>query len=272
MYQQLYTQRYCPSFPVGIYEVTTSLPSSYSSYYNWFASMTWRRNMPEYDESNVIDYVMVDSTKGYRYWNITELVKKWYAEGTDNTTCALVMMNEDEIDTYYYYASVAFLAYASTIPPVLIVSYRNNTGIEPYYTYASLGGASAGTAYVADATGQLKVGKELLSYASSTNPFSLNLVYNSDYFALTPAVDYLPPSKLGLSMNVGSGWTLDYIQKVEAETINDIDYLKYTDGDGTIHYFMEDSSPDDSNYPYYDEDGLGLKMKVNSTNNYTMVM
>lgn len=33
---------------------------------------------------------------------------------------------------------------------------------------------------------------------------------------------------------------------------------------------MEDSSPDDSNYPYYDEDGLGLKMKVNSTNNYTM--
>ena len=270
MYQQLYTQRYCPSFPVGIYEVTTSLPSSYSSYYNWFASMTWRRNMPEYDESNVIDYVMVDSTKGYRYWNITELVKKWYAEGTDNTTCALVMMNEDEIDTYYYYASVAFLAYASTIPPVLIVSYRNNTGIEPYYTYATLGGASAGTAYVADATGQLKVGKELLSYASSTNPFSLNLVYNSDYFALTPGTDYQPPSKLGLSMNVGSGWTLDYIQKVEAETINDIDYLKYTDGDGTIHYFMEDSSPDDSSYPYYDEDGLGLKMKVNSTNNYTM--
>ena len=270
MYQQLYTQRSCPSFPVGIYEVTTSLPSSYSSYYNWFASMTWRRNMPEYDESNVIDYVMVDSTKGYRYWNITELVKKWYAEGTDNTTCALVMMNEDEIDTYYYYASVAFLAYASTIPPVLIVSYRNNTGIEPYYTYATLGGASAGTAYVADATGQLKVGKELLSYASSTNPFSLNLVYNSDYFALTPGTDYQPPSKLGLSMNVGSGWTFDYIQKVEAETINDIDYLKYTDGDGTIHYFMEDSSPDDSSYPYYDEDGLGLKMKVNSTNNYTM--
>lgn len=270
LYQQLYTQRYCESFPVGIYEVTTSLPSSYSSYYNWFAAMTWRNNMPSYDTSNVIDYVMVDSTKGYRYWNITELVKKWYAEGTDNTTCALVMMNEDEIDTYYYYASVAFLAYASTIPPILIVSYRNNTGIEPYYTYATLGGASAGTTYVADATGQLKVGKELLSYASSTNPFSLNLVYNSDYFALTPGTDYQPPSKLGLSMNVGSGWTLDYIQKVEAETIDNIDYLKYTDGDGTIHYFMEDSTPDDSNYPYYDEDGLGLKMKVNSTNNYTM--
>lgn len=270
MYQQLYTQRNCPSFPVGIYEVTTSLPSSYSGYYNWFAAMTWRNNMPYYDESNAIDYVMVDSAKGYRYWNITELVKKWYAEGTDNTTCALVMMNEDEIDTYYYYASVAFLAYAGTIPPILIVSYQNNIGIEPYYTYAPLGGAEAGTAYVADATGQLKVGKELVSYASSANPFSLNLIYNSDYFALTSGTDYQPPKKLGLSMNVGSGWTLDYIQKVEAETIDNIDYLKYTDGDGTVHYFMKDSSPDDSNYPYYDEDGLGLKMKVNSTNNYTM--
>lgn len=270
LYQQLYTQRDCSSFPVGIYEVTTSLPSSYSSYYNWFSAMTWRNNMPSYDESNAIDYVMVDSTKGYRYWNITELVKKWYAEGTDNTTCALVMMNESDIDTYYYYASVAFLAYASTIPPILIVSYRNNTGIEPYYTYATLGGAAAGTAYVADATGQLKVGKELVSYASSTNPFSLNLIYNSDYFTLASGTDYQPPSKLGLSMNVGSGWTLDYIQKVEAETIDNIDYLKYTDGDGTIHYFMEDSTPDDSNYPYYDEDGLGLKMKINSTNNYTM--
>ena len=273
LYQQLYTQRYCPSFPVGIYEVTTSLPSSYSSYYKWFTAMTWRNNMPSYDTSNVIDYVMVDSTKGYRYWNITELVKKWYAEGTDNTTCALVMMNEDEIDTYYYYASVAFLAYASTIPPILIVSYRNNTGIEPYYTYATLGGASAGTAYVADATGQLKVGKELVSYESSANPFSLSLVYNSDYFALTPGTDYQPPSKQGLSMNVGSGWTLDVIQKVEPETITDIDYLKYTDGDGTIHYFMEDSekkAKDTEGYTHFDEDGLGLKMKVNSTNNYTM--
>ena len=213
LYQHQYVQRYCTSFPIGVYEVTTDLPSKYSSYYNWFAAMTWRNSMPEYDSSNAIDYVMVDSTKGYRDWNITELVKKWYADKTSNTTCALVMMNESDIDTYYYYASAAFYAYAGSIPPVMIVSYRDNTGIEPYYTYATLGAASAGTAYIADATGQLKVGKELASYASTVNPFSLNLIYN---------------------------------------------------------YFIKDSSPKDSSYPYYDEDGLGLKMKINSTNDYTM--
>jgi len=71
-------------------------------------------------------------------------------------------------------------------------------------------------------------------------------------------------------MTVGSGWTLDYVQKVVPENIKGIDYLKYTDGDGTVHYFIKDSSPKDSSYPYYDEDGLGLKMKINSTNDYTM--
>ena len=270
LYQHQYVQRNCTSFPIGVYEVTTDLPSKYSDYYNWFAAMTWRNNMPEYDSSNAIDYVMVDSTKGYRDWNITELVKMWYADKTSNTTCALVMMNESDIDTYTYYASAAFYAYAGSIPPVMIVSYRDNTGIEPYYTYATLGAASAGTAYIADATGQLKVGKELASYASTVNPFSLNLIYNSDYFSLSSGTDYQPPSKLGLSMTVGSGWTLDYIQKVVPETISGIQYLRYTDGDGTVHYFIKDSSPKDSSYPYYDEDGLGLKMKVNSTNNYTM--
>ena len=55
--------------------------------------MTWRNSMPSYDSTNAIDYVMVDSAKGYRDWNITELVKKWYADKTSNTTCALAMMN-----------------------------------------------------------------------------------------------------------------------------------------------------------------------------------
>ena len=36
-------------------------------------------------------------------------------------------------------------------------------------------------------------------------------------------------------------------------------YLKYTDGDRTAHYFAEDSSREVGYY--YDEDGLGLKIK-----------
>ncbi len=245
LYKTAYTQRYCEKLPIGAYEVTTGLPSGYSSYYDWFSKMTWRRDQPEYDASNAIDYAFGKAGKEYVTWHLTELVKKWYIEGTSNTTIALAMTNEDAIQTTSYYASATFYAYAGSIPPILTVSYRNNTGIEPYYTYATLGAGEAGTAYISDHTGQLKIAKELVSYASSTNPFSLNLVYNSDYFARS-STDYCPPAKLGLSMNVGSGWTLDCIQRVESETISNISYLKYSDGDGTIHYFSKDSSKDSS--------------------------
>ncbi len=267
LYKTAYTQRNCPQFPIGAYEVTTGLPSSYSSYYDWFSKMTWRRDQPTYDTTNAIDFAFGKTGKEYLHWNLTELVKKWYTNGTDNTTIALAMMNENEIDTYYYFASATFYAYAGSIPPILTVSYRNNTGIEPYYTYRTMGVGEAGTAYVADATGQLKIAKELVSYASNTNPFSLNLVYNSDYFSNSTA-DYDPLAQLGLSMSVGSGWTLDCVQKITPETISGVSYLKYADGDGTIHYFCKDSSRDASFY--YDEDGLGLKIKSTGTNAYTM--
>lgn len=268
LYKFQYVQRYCEQFPIGAYEVTSDKPSKYSSYYNWLAAMTWRNAMPSYDTTNAIDFAFGRAGKEYLTWNMTELVKKWYQEKTSNTTICLAMMNEDAIDTYYYFASATFYAYAGSIPPILTVSYRNNTGIEPYYTYNTLGAANAGTAYIADATGQLKIGKELLSYASSANPFSLNLIYNSDYFSIASGTDYQPPNKLGLSMNVGSGWTLDCIQKIVPETISYIDYLKYTDGDGTVHYFVKDSSKNE-NY-FYDEDGLGLKIKNTGTNAYKM--
>ena len=119
-----------------------------------------------------------------------------------------------------------------------------------------MGAGHAGTAYLADATGQLKVVKEVASYASTANPFSVNLVYNSDYFVNRTSA-YLPH---GSSMDFGSGWTLDCVQTLVSQTIGGREYLRYTDGDGTEHYFSKDSSKDSSYY--YDEDGLGLKIKT----------
>ena len=170
-----------------------------------------------------------------------------------------------------YGAWQIFLTFSDLEPPLFVVSYRNNTGIEPYYTYNTLGAASAGTAYVADASGQLKTAKNLASYSSSANPFSLNLIYNSDYFAYDNAVDHQPISTLGLDMSVGSGWTLDCVQKIEPVTISGIAYLKYYDGDGTVHYFLKNTNMDPSGEYYFDEDGLGLKIKSTGTNDYKML-
>lgn len=147
--------------------------------------------------------------------------------------------------------------------PTLNIYFRNNIGIEPYYTYSSLGVGNAGSAYIADGSGQLTLVKNAASYSSTINPFSVNLVYNSNYFAADNTTAYYPLEEFGLNMNLGAGWTLDIIRHVK--DVPNSNYLQYTDGDGTVHYFL---LGDDGKY--YDEDGLGLKIQRNSSTSYVM--
>ncbi len=242
--------------PLELREVTSQKPSWYNSYYDWFINLSWN---DQYSMSYgpIVDYEAADwgSAGGWLSWDVSGLAKKWYTEGTENRT---VMICSSEESSYYdyYYAWIRSLGYGDTYPPTLAVAYRNTAGIEPYYTYNSLDGGHAGTAYISDRTGQLKAAKELVSYYSTVNPVSISLVYNSDYFK-DSTNPYLP---YGPSMDFGSGWTLDIVQKLEQVSIDNASYLKYTDGDGTQHFFAEDSQRE-AGY-YYDEDGLGLKIRL----------
>ena len=244
--------------PVGLYEVTGEKPAGYSTYDQWIGSIHWN-NQPAYNGGNVIDYVITDyNLSTYHEWDMSETVKKWYSTGTGNTTIALVCMNEGSM-TAQSNAQVGFSLYEYA--PYFWVSYRSEVGMEPYYTYTDVGAGNAGTGYIADHTGQLKVVKEVASYASSVNPFSLNLVYNSDYFTRSTAACH-PAQQMGLTMKVGNGWTLDALQYMVPQTITNHSYVRYRDGDGTDHYFL-------INYwggRYYDEDGLGLVVeKIDDT-------
>lgn len=270
LYMFDYSSVGCNQMNAGVYEVTDCLPSDYSSYYRWLYYMKWN-NKASYNTGNMIDYTTLKNGEyGYYSWDLTELAKKWYIEGTENRTIAMAISAGEKEYSTSYCAVPVFFAYSSSKSPLLIISYRNNVGIEPYYTYATMSAGTAGTGYVSDATGQLKVAKEILSYASAVNPFSLNFVYNSDYFAADTTTDYQPPAQLGLNMKLGSGWTLDAVQKVEKETISDVEYIRYHDGDGTIHYFAKDKNKDTTGTFYYDEDGLGLKIKSAGSTTYEM--
>lgn len=264
-----YSKVGCNKLNVGIYEVTSSPPSD-KTYWDWIYYMVWN-NKASYNTGNMIDYATL-KYDDYRYysWDLTETAKEWYSEGTENRTVALAKTPGEKKYSSTYCALARFFAYHSKYPPVFVVSYRNNVGIEPYYTYATMGAGAAGTGYIADSTGQLKVAKEILSYASAVNPFTLNFVYNSDYFAADAKSDYQPPSQLGLNMKLGSGWTLDVVQKVEKKTISEVEYICYYDGDGTIHYFAKDKNKDSTGTFYYDEDGLGLKIKSTGSTTYEM--
>ncbi len=212
------------------------------------SSLTWATR-PSYGE--VLDYVdtdywNVDSTV---LWDITPAAKGWY-DGT-MPNYGLAMTSNGNTSTkcraWFSYFRVSF-----------IVSYRNVNGIEPYYTYQTLGLGNAGTAYLSDFTGQLTLAKTVCSYSSTVNPFSLSLYYNSSYAASGAA--YHVPEKLGLNMRLGSGVGMNVVQKMEKVALqNDFSsgktdtYLQYTDGDGTVHYFAKDGND------WKDEDGLGLK-------------
>lgn len=263
MYMFRITYQGCSDLGAAVYEVTEDKPSAYTNYRSWIGSFSWN-SQPAYDTNNMIDYTVIDGnpTEGdlhrYYYWDITELAKKWYENSTiKNRTVAMAITRANTAYGPSYCNVPVFMAYGDTNPPVLVVNYRDTTGIEDYYSYATLGVGSAGTAYIADATGQLNIVKGLVSYASSINPFVLNMVYNS-------SVPVAPGERLGYAMRVGAGWKLDVMQKIEAVTLGGTDYLKYHDGDGTVHYFLQ-SGIESGDTNYYDEDGLGLSIMKNGS-------
>lgn len=221
------------------------------------SSLTWATR-PDYGE--VLDYVdtdywKVDSTV---LWDITPAAKGWYDGTMPNYGLAMTSNGNSSTKcrAWFSYFRVSF-----------IVSYRNVNGIEPYYTYQTLGLGNAGTAYLSDFTGQLTLAKTVCSYSSTVNPFSLSLYYNSSYAASGAA--YHVPEKLGLNMRLGSGVGMNVVQKMEKVALqNDFStgktdtYLQYTDGDGTVHYFAKDGND------WKDEDGLGLKATEYSTGSF----
>ena len=206
----------------------------------------------------VLDYINADyhSIDTIHLWDITAAAKDWYADRSANYGLAL---------TSNATAETKCRAWFSCHHVYFLVKYRSTNGIEPYYTYQTYGVGNGGTAYLSDYTGQLTVCKELVSYASTVNPFSLELVYNSSYCLKHGAENYDVGGQLGLGMHLGAGVQLNVMQKVEeVELQNEVGsdktktHLKYTDGDGTAHYFSQDEEKNDG--LYYDEDGLGLKI------------
>ena len=216
----------------------------------------------------VLDYVEASyhTINTIHLWDITPAAKEWYADQSSNYGLAL---------TSNATATNKCRAWFSCHNVYFVVSYRSTNGIEPYYTYQTYGVGNGGTAYLSDYTGQLTVCKELASYASTVNPFSLELVYNSSYAMKYGEENYDAGGQQGLGMHLGAGVHLNVMQRVEkVELQSDIEpdqkktYLKYTDGDGTAHYFSQDEEKKDG--LYYDEDGLGLKIDEYVPNYYRM--
>ncbi|NLJ31216.1 MAG: RHS repeat protein [Clostridiales bacterium] len=206
---------------------------------------------PSFD-TTIADYAVANSSTissngSMTTWDITRIVKDWY-NGSPNYGVCLWSNNE---------SNAAYATYASAqnifLLPTISIYYVNNNGLEDYWTYHSQDVGTNGKAYVNDYTGNLAITEDVFSSTGSRMPNSIQLTYNSRNCGTQTA-----------HSNLGYGFQFDFNQRVDSvsSSLQALGYkYKYTDEDGTEHYFRQ---KDGSTTEWVDEDGLDLTLTENS--------
>ena len=234
-------------------------------YSDWIKTLTWNKiyaNGTNPYKTATEDFIRLTSTNGYRSLDITRAARSWYSGGK----CHAILLRSD------CSASKRIVSSFQTGASYLTVTYRNDFGLESYYTYQTQSAGRAGTGYISDHMQRLTFVVPLLSSDSSVMPFGLSLVYNSGLSRESFGVQQKenanePPdyTRDYRNMLLGSGWKLSAQQCVQSVRIGSDDaqtlYWVYTDADGTQHYFSKEGGGGaEMDGVFRDEDGLGLKM------------
>ena len=236
-----------------------------------YDKVTWN-NRPSFDSvSTDYSYIKQSDTEGaanWKFFEITQAVKSWY-EGTVQNNGILIKKHK-EGGTYAddcacgYFWSEKFNNEYGAYPYVTII-YRNNKGLEDYWSYTALSADNAGTAYVNDYSGNLVFGLPLMSTVSERAPVSLAGYFNNYCSGEKLVVGKSSSARTSL----GKGWRFNIQQTVLpsgkyglTDTAAENYPYVYADGDGTEHYFIKIT--ENGTTTYEDEDGLGLKLTFGS--------
>lgn len=223
----LYTKQSTQAVPVHLKEVTQDWSSQ---------TITWN-NQPATAEHDT-DYVIVPANAGQGssfHFDISNLVRKWY-DGQNYG-----VMFERRIATTPN--TVEFVSSDSVYnKPVVLINYVSNAGLEDYMTYETYDCGRAGVAHVNLCNGNLVLARPLTTCSGNRMPVPITLYYNNNVS--------------GFSAYMSGGWCLSYDEYVYAANLNGTLYYVYKQGDGTEHYFQQESGV------YKDLSGLSMKMTV----------
>ena len=220
---------------------------------------------PSYS-STVIDYEEIKSGSFWYQFDVTKLVKDWYESTSNNYGVALVSSNEDLVNRVRLYSAENTSA---SVYPQISVFYRNNKGLENYWSYSSYSNGTGGVAHVDNYTGNLVYELPILSSISEVMPLTLTAIFNT-YCA---NVKYSAGKSNSSKTSVGKGYRLNIQQTVLPSTqyglsgtaATNYPYV-YADADGTEHYIAK--TTENGSTVYKDEDGLGLTLVTSSTESY----
>lgn len=184
---------------------------------------------------NLVQSTFVVSENDTYCWDITQLANEWVEEYSENYGI-LLKYNAPPSDgsTFNaYFCSSNSSSTPSQYYPQILYSYVSTNGIENHFSYQIQNLGHAGTGYVNNLTGNLTIVNPIFSTSGSLTPITVSLVYNTQ----------------DVNQNItpyGNGWWLNWAQKIDwsvgSEFVTYGQYIKYTDGDGTDHYFTTNSA------------------------------
>lgn len=244
------------------------------------SDVTWS-NQPSYNSViSDYDYIKRTDEASWKYFDITKAVKEWY-EGTIANNGILLKQHTEGSDEAETGVNACFWSEkyndGTNAYPSIIITYRNNKGVEDYWSYSAYSIDSAGTAFVNDYSGNLVYELPVFSSNSEIMPLTLTAVYNT-YCA---NVKYVA-GKSGSSLTTpGRGFRLNIQETLLPSTQygltgNDSEKYPYvyTDGDGTEHYIQKTTEKDSNGKEqtvYKDEDGLGYTVSSGDGYKYKLV-
>lgn len=202
------------------------------------------------DDNGIVNYVSTPSA------DITSLVQKWY---TNIPNYGIMLKLSEEVyktDVIPMFFSKNNTVSGSNPKPLLVISYRNQNGLESYMNYES-NSFTKGSSYHNTYNGNLTTIFDIGSTKNGKMPVCLKLVYNTNDVVLNNNIGY------------GVGYRLNLNQTIKEVTIDDKTYLEYVDEDGTIHYFLNQKTKWENDKfvtttnenIFYDEDGLNLEIE-----------
>ena len=229
----------------GFNASTIYVPGTGPSYYN-----------------TVIDYQKASygAIKAYKTWDVTKLVKKWYANTATNNGIVIKPSNYITSDDNVAWFSTPANAPSGTNlkKPAFRIYYLNAKGLENYWSYTECAAGSA-TASVNNYTGNLVVSAPLISTTSENMPASLSLYFNGYQTG-----QHFPDSICGTGFKTNYDLRIQAIPNDSSELNTALRaagyYYKFVDADGTEHYMRSTAANYTDNGTYKDDSGLGLTL------------
>ena len=231
------------------------------------SALTWNGLSGRYN-GTIIDSQEVSAANvgGYIYADLTKAARQWYLNGN----FGVAMTSENENGTYKYVmlsSQTNSTSPNSTTAPRFIFTYINQEGLEDYLTYHSGGSASMGTLSVGDFNGNLIYTYTDISQTGNALPVTIQHIYSHGQ---RTNADWATGLNTGYSSaKFGAGFRLNIYQRIDDVNFAGYRY-KYTDGDGTEHYFRLKSGTEGAAGSVYEKENDTNTILTKTASGYTL--